>query len=138
MCGRYVSTRSPNDLVDLFEVTCWNPEQLLEPSWNIAPTNDVWALLQRPERETGACHLVCLQPLDRVQRHDPGLSGRQFCDGPADPPVFVAGHHVVGNFRSDGLRIHAFQTQLLNAWPTPPLPEPVDQTTEQICALLHL
>ncbi|WP_127355378.1 SOS response-associated peptidase [Actinacidiphila soli] len=53
MCGRYVSTRSPQDLVELFEVTRWNPEQRVEPSWNIAPTDDVWAVLHRPERETG-------------------------------------------------------------------------------------
>ncbi|GAA0460742.1 SOS response-associated peptidase [Streptomyces stramineus] len=54
MCGRYVSTRSPQDLVGLFQITRWNPEQLLEPSWNVAPTDEVWAVLERPDRETGA------------------------------------------------------------------------------------
>jgi putative SOS response-associated peptidase YedK len=59
MCGRYVSTpqpaaRSPQDLIDLFEVNRGNSEQRVAPSWNIAPTDDVWAVLHRPERETGA------------------------------------------------------------------------------------
>ncbi|MEU2511883.1 SOS response-associated peptidase [Streptomyces syringium] len=53
MCGRYVSTRSPQELAGLFQVTGWNPERLLEPSWNIAPTDDVWAVLERADRESG-------------------------------------------------------------------------------------
>ncbi|WP_078871818.1 SOS response-associated peptidase [Streptomyces sp. NRRL S-337] len=53
MCGRYVATRSPQDLAGLFHVSRWNPEQLLAPSWNVAPTDDVWAVLERPDRETG-------------------------------------------------------------------------------------
>ncbi|MEY9962547.1 putative SOS response-associated peptidase YedK [Streptacidiphilus sp. MAP12-16] len=53
MCGRYVSTRSPQDLVGLFQVTRWEPEQILEPSWNVAPTDSVWGVLERPDRETG-------------------------------------------------------------------------------------
>ncbi|MEU1672053.1 SOS response-associated peptidase [Streptomyces roseifaciens] len=54
MCGRYVSTRSPQDLAGLFSVTQWDPEPLLEPSWNVAPTDDVWAVLERADRESGA------------------------------------------------------------------------------------
>ncbi|MFC5911430.1 SOS response-associated peptidase [Streptacidiphilus monticola] len=53
MCGRYVSSRKPEDLVELFEVDRWNPEQLLAPSWNVAPTDDVWAVVDRADRETG-------------------------------------------------------------------------------------
>ncbi|MGV9991189.1 SOS response-associated peptidase [Streptomyces sp. NPDC003374] len=51
MCGRYVSTRSPEDLVRHFGVTRWRPEEALEPSWNVAPTDDVWAVLERVPRE---------------------------------------------------------------------------------------
>ncbi|MBP2406290.1 hypothetical protein SNS2_5138 [Streptomyces netropsis] len=54
MCGRYVSTRSPQDLAGLFQVEGWNPEQLVEPSWNVAPTDDVWAVLERADRTSGA------------------------------------------------------------------------------------
>ncbi|SEL15472.1 SOS response-associated peptidase [Streptacidiphilus jiangxiensis] len=53
MCGRYASSRKPEDLVELFEVTRWNPTETLAPSWNVAPTDDVWAVLERPDRETG-------------------------------------------------------------------------------------
>ncbi|WP_327292918.1 SOS response-associated peptidase [Streptomyces sp. NBC_01198] len=54
MCGRYVSTRSPAELTGLFDVTREpEPEQLLEPSWNVAPTDGVWAVLERADRDTG-------------------------------------------------------------------------------------
>ncbi|MFG2888237.1 SOS response-associated peptidase [Streptomyces sp. NPDC048248] len=53
MCGRYVATRSPQDLAGLFHVSRWNPEELLAPSWNVAPTDNVWAVLERPDRGTG-------------------------------------------------------------------------------------
>ncbi|MEV5341493.1 SOS response-associated peptidase [Streptomyces sp. NPDC052676] len=53
MCGRYVSTRSPQDLVRLFDVTEWHPEETLAPSWNVAPTDEVYAVLERPPREKG-------------------------------------------------------------------------------------
>ena len=51
MCGRYVSTRSPQDLVQLFQVTDWRAEEALAPNWNVAPTNNVWAVLERVPRE---------------------------------------------------------------------------------------
>ncbi|MFI5683418.1 SOS response-associated peptidase [Streptomyces sp. NPDC051636] len=54
MCGRYVSTRGPEDLVRLFRVTAWRPEEALAPNWNVAPTDDVWAVLERTPRDEGA------------------------------------------------------------------------------------
>ncbi|MFD3545873.1 SOS response-associated peptidase [Streptomyces sp. NPDC058655] len=54
MCGRYASTRGPGDLADLFSVTRRDPAETLAPSWNVAPTDPVWAVLERPDRETGA------------------------------------------------------------------------------------
>jgi putative SOS response-associated peptidase YedK len=51
MCGRYVSTRSPKDMVQLFQVTDWRPDEALAPNWNVAPTDDVWAVLERTPRE---------------------------------------------------------------------------------------
>ncbi|MEU1621450.1 SOS response-associated peptidase [Streptomyces sp. NPDC005722] len=54
MCGRYVSTRRPEDLVQQFRVTEWNPEALVAPSWNVAPTDSVWSVLEGVDRETGA------------------------------------------------------------------------------------
>ncbi|MFI6360838.1 SOS response-associated peptidase [Streptomyces sp. NPDC050743] len=52
MCGRYVSTRSPKELARLFHVTDWNPEEALAPSWNVAPTDDAWAVLERTRRNS--------------------------------------------------------------------------------------
>ncbi|MFJ1706046.1 SOS response-associated peptidase [Kitasatospora sp. NPDC088346] len=56
MCGRYVSTTGPQDLVELFGVTRWDPTEVLEPDYNVAPTKDVWAVLERSDRETGTVH----------------------------------------------------------------------------------
>lgn len=53
MCGRFVSTRDPQDLASVFEVTRWDPGLVLDPSWNVAPTDDVWSVLGRVEHETG-------------------------------------------------------------------------------------
>ncbi len=53
MCGRYVSTRSPQDLTRLFDVAAWRPDEVLAPNWNVAPTNDVYAVLERAPREDG-------------------------------------------------------------------------------------
>ncbi|MFE6286469.1 SOS response-associated peptidase [Streptomyces sp. NPDC057877] len=50
MCGRYVSTRSPEDLTRLFHVTEWQPTETVAPSWNVAPTDDVYAVLERTPR----------------------------------------------------------------------------------------
>ncbi|GGN80145.1 DUF159 family protein [Streptomyces albiflavescens] len=51
MCGRYVSTRSPEDLVRLFQVSVWRAEEALAPNWNVAPTDEVWAVLERTPRD---------------------------------------------------------------------------------------
>ncbi|MFG2775993.1 MobF family relaxase [Streptomyces sp. NPDC048350] len=42
MCGRYTSTRSPEDLTRPFQVTDCRPEETLAPSWNMAPTDEVY------------------------------------------------------------------------------------------------
>ncbi|MEV5427999.1 SOS response-associated peptidase [Streptomyces sp. NPDC052701] len=51
MCGRYVSTRRPEDLARLFHVTDWRAEETLAPNWNVAPTQNVWAVLERAPRD---------------------------------------------------------------------------------------
>ncbi|MEW2045188.1 SOS response-associated peptidase [Streptomyces sp. NPDC005476] len=50
MCGRYVSTRSPQELAPIFQVADWPAEETLAPNWNVAPTDDVWAVLERAPR----------------------------------------------------------------------------------------
>lgn len=43
MCGRYVSATPPDQIASYFDTEA--PETLLEPSYNVAPTNDVYAVL---------------------------------------------------------------------------------------------
>jgi putative SOS response-associated peptidase YedK len=43
MCGRFVSASPPDEIARYFDATA--PEALLEPSFNVAPTNDVYAVL---------------------------------------------------------------------------------------------
>ncbi|MFJ4692255.1 SOS response-associated peptidase [Streptomyces sp. NPDC088766] len=50
MCGRYVSTRGPEDLARHFHVADRPVAEPLAPSWNVAPTDDVWAVLERTPR----------------------------------------------------------------------------------------
>jgi putative SOS response-associated peptidase YedK len=49
VCGRYAASRNPDDLVEEFE-TVETPEQALPPSYNVAPTQDVYAVVERPPR----------------------------------------------------------------------------------------
>lgn len=56
MCGRYASTRDPGDLVHEFEIE-QVPDDLerLPPNYNVAPTNHVYAVLERlPRGDDGA------------------------------------------------------------------------------------
>src|SRR3954447_14197015 len=52
MCGRYASSRQPEDLVEEFEITLV-PDHVprIEADWNVAPTKEVYAVLERPPRE---------------------------------------------------------------------------------------
>ncbi|MFD7920167.1 SOS response-associated peptidase [Streptomyces sp. NPDC059740] len=51
MCGRYAASRAPGDLVGMFGVERWEPEETLAPNWNVAPTAEVHAVLERPSKE---------------------------------------------------------------------------------------
>lgn len=48
MCGRYASSRSPEELVEEFEVAASRVPAPLAPDWNVAPTKEVYAVLERP------------------------------------------------------------------------------------------
>ncbi|HET7173768.1 MAG TPA: SOS response-associated peptidase [Nocardioidaceae bacterium] len=54
MCGRYASSRKPEDLVEEFEVDRVTAEQALPADYNVAPTKDVYAVLQRLPRDAPA------------------------------------------------------------------------------------
>jgi putative SOS response-associated peptidase YedK len=52
MCGRYAASRSPEDLAEIFEIEKWEPaETLVEPDYNVAPTKEVFAVLDRPVKD---------------------------------------------------------------------------------------
>ena len=48
MCGRYASCRKPEDLIEEFEVVDSRVEKPLEPDYNVAPTKEVYAVVERP------------------------------------------------------------------------------------------
>ena len=48
MCGRYASSRKPEDLVEEFEVVDDRLAAPLAPDYNVAPTKEVYAVVQRP------------------------------------------------------------------------------------------
>ena len=48
MCGRYASSRRPEDLVEEFEVEESRVPAPLEPDYNVAPTKEVYAVVARP------------------------------------------------------------------------------------------
>ncbi len=48
MCGRYASSRKPEDLIEEFEVVDPRIEQPLAPDYNVAPTKEVYAVMERP------------------------------------------------------------------------------------------
>ncbi len=53
MCGRYVNVAASGDLVDEFDVEEVEDEDP-GPSWNVAPTDPVRMIVQRPPRDSAA------------------------------------------------------------------------------------
>jgi putative SOS response-associated peptidase YedK len=51
MCGRYASSRKPEDLVEEFEVDQSMVKESLEPDYNVAPTKEVYAVMDRVPRD---------------------------------------------------------------------------------------
>jgi putative SOS response-associated peptidase YedK len=50
MCGRYASSRKPEDLVEEFGVDRVDVAEPLEPDYNVAPTKEVYAVFDRVPR----------------------------------------------------------------------------------------
>lgn len=48
MCGRYASSRRPQDLVEEFEIEQPDVKETLAADYNVAPTKEVYAVLTRP------------------------------------------------------------------------------------------
>jgi putative SOS response-associated peptidase YedK len=63
MCGRYAASRRPEDLVEEFEIDDL-PEEVLPASYNVAPTDRVYAVLERsPKDEPEAAPVRSLRPV---------------------------------------------------------------------------
>jgi putative SOS response-associated peptidase YedK len=50
VCGRYASSRDPEDIVEEFEIHTAPPPRLA-PDYNVAPTKQVYAVVERPPRK---------------------------------------------------------------------------------------
>ncbi|MFD9129094.1 SOS response-associated peptidase [Kitasatospora sp. NPDC059571] len=50
MCGRFASSSRPEDIVEVFGVEQWDPAETIAPSWNVAPTDPAYAVLDRVPR----------------------------------------------------------------------------------------
>ncbi|WP_370249519.1 SOS response-associated peptidase [Nocardioides sp.] len=48
MCGRYASSRTSDDLAEEFEVAEVRVDAPLAPDYNVAPTKEVYAIVERP------------------------------------------------------------------------------------------
>jgi putative SOS response-associated peptidase YedK len=53
VCGRYASSRRPEDLVEEFEIVEDRTPAPLPADYNVAPTKEVYAVLERPPRPHG-------------------------------------------------------------------------------------
>jgi putative SOS response-associated peptidase YedK len=51
MCGRYASSRNPDDLVEEFEIDRVTSPEPLAADYNVAPTKDVYAVFERIPRD---------------------------------------------------------------------------------------
>jgi len=51
MCGRYASSRRPEDLIEEFEIDKSEVKETLAPDYNVAPTKQVYAVVERAAGE---------------------------------------------------------------------------------------
>src|SRR4029078_7109838 len=52
MCGRYASSRRPEDLIEEFEVVESKVPEPLAPDYHVAPTKEVSAVVERPPSQS--------------------------------------------------------------------------------------
>lgn len=50
MCGRYASSKSPEDLIDEFDIIESRVEFPIASSWNVAPTDETYVVMERGEQ----------------------------------------------------------------------------------------
>ena len=52
MCGRYASSRRPDDLAEEFDIDQSAVKETLAPDYNVAPTKPVYAVLERASKQS--------------------------------------------------------------------------------------
>lgn len=87
MCGRYVSSSTPDELATYFDA---DPpaEAAMRPSWNVAPTNDVYVILDDGGTRQVAAHHWGLVP---IWAKDPKIGNRMInarAEGLADKNAY--------------------------------------------------
>lgn len=99
MCGRYASFREAQDLADAFALAeIAEDARLLPPSWNVAPTDGVRMVVERPERLEDGTHGEIVRTLRAARwglvpswAKDPSIGNRMInarSEGLADKPAF--------------------------------------------------
>src|SRR4051812_29295246 len=68
MCGRYASSRKPEDLGEEFEIRTDKVEEALAPDYNVAPTNPVYAVMERSPSGSTEREDLTPEPLERQLR----------------------------------------------------------------------
>lgn len=63
MCGRFVSSSTPDEIAKYFDAEPPPAESALEPSWNVAPTNDVYVVTEDGGARRVAPHHWGLVPI---------------------------------------------------------------------------
>src|SRR3712207_993003 len=80
MCGRYASSRRPEDLAEEFEIDrATLPETVttpLEPDFNVAPTKQVYAVVSRDKEESERQLRVLRWGLVPFWAKDPAIGNR--------------------------------------------------------------
>jgi putative SOS response-associated peptidase YedK len=102
MCGRYASSRSPEDLAEEFEIDRSMVTETLAPDYNVAPTKQVYAVVERAADQTGDDDVHAEEPRERQLRtarwglvpfwaKDPSIGGRMInarMETVAEKPAF--------------------------------------------------
>jgi putative SOS response-associated peptidase YedK len=95
MCGRYATTRTPDELADQFGAKVADALTNIEPDWNMAPTKPAPIVVQRPARDDAPAHrevLVAQWGLVPSWAKDPKIGSRMInarSETVAEKPAFA-------------------------------------------------
>lgn len=73
MCGRFVSSSTPDEVASYFDAAMQPERVLVGPSWNVAPTDDVYVIVEDSEARRVAAHHWGLVPF---WAKDPSIGSR--------------------------------------------------------------